>query len=227
MRIKLDKAADIKKSVDKAIFDYTVKVVDYATDKFHADLRKIVGDLIEKSSVFVSLKSGGPLYGQVGIKSPTPNLNKIKETIVENVYVDVRARGKHIDLVFGVLQDDYGDILALPESEYMSVNSAGRARRVPWLYWLLTADQSPVTPKYAYITRLTPEQRSRSRTTVGLMKRIDEGSSLRPFSFSAEYAGDENDNFLTRALNTSEFQSKVETALEEAIFDAVAKNPTG
>ena len=55
----------------------------------------------------------------------------------------------------------------------------------------------------------------------------DDDIGLEPFAFDEPFAGSREDNFLTRAFTTSEFEERVEKALEEAIFDSVVKNPTG
>lgn len=227
MRIKIEATSNIKKAIDEEMRRYLVRVFDAMLDPFHAALREMVGEFVENTSVYKSLRNYGSLYGQIGLKNPKPSLDAIKSQIVESVFVDVLEDNKSVAMIFGVLPDDYSDILNLPEASYLSVTGAGRSRRVNWLEWLLLSGKSPVTPGYFYKTSLRGElsqgELARSRTRVGLMGKIGTTKvGRKEFGFDSPFAGTSEDNFLTRSLGSKEFDKRAAYLIYKIFKDTEA-----
>ena len=75
-----------------------------------------------------------------------------------------------------------------------------------WLNWILTRGDEIIVSKF----RFEPES-GRGRTGRGRMKK---GGSWR---VSPQYAGTEDDNFITRALSDKALQAKMASIIHKAI----------
>jgi hypothetical protein len=95
-----------------------------------------------------------------------------------------------------VLKMDFQDVLSMPDAAYVSNNGI----LIPWLNWLLFAGQSPVI--YGYRVQMNPNNPNNSRTGAIMVK--DSGA----WSVPAVDAGTQDDNFLTRALESLDEEIK-------------------
>jgi hypothetical protein len=95
-----------------------------------------------------------------------------------------------------VLKMDFQDVLSMPDAAYVSNNGI----LIPWLNWLLFAGQSPVI--YGYRVQMNPNNPNNSRTGAIMVK--DAGA----WSVPAVDAGTQDDNFLTRALESLDEEIK-------------------
>jgi hypothetical protein len=95
-----------------------------------------------------------------------------------------------------VLKMDFQDVLSMPDAAYVSNNGI----LIPWLNWLLFAGQSPVI--YGYRVQMNPNNPNNSRTGAIMVK--DTGA----WSVPAVDAGTQDDNFLTRALESLDEEIK-------------------
>jgi hypothetical protein len=95
-----------------------------------------------------------------------------------------------------VLKMDFQDVLSMPDAAYVSNNGI----LIPWLNWLLFAGQSPVI--YGYRVQMNPNNPNNSRTGAIMVK--DTGA----WSVPAVDAGTQDDNLLTRALESLDEEIK-------------------
>jgi hypothetical protein len=108
----------------------------------------------------------------------------------------------------GILKSDYSDILSLSGASYNTDNGVN----IPWLNWLLLAGDSPVI--YGWRIDFNPHNTGASRTGVIMVR--DPGGS---WGVPSQYSGVQDDNFLTRALNSivNDIDAIVRDEVERAI----------
>lgn len=135
----------------------------------------------------------GILYYDVGLA----NAGQVAEQIVELVASSIELRklpARRNDLGgigLTVLKDGIQPILSLPMGSYQS-----KGGKVDWLDWLLTAGTSEVISGYRVMYGFFDT----SRTGQAIMVK----SKTKGFSIDPDYAGTENDNWITRSLKRVE-----------------------
>lgn len=146
--------------------------------------------LISQSQEFQDLKSNTQIRGELGLPSAA-SLDNIVQTWADGVTV-VYTRNKIFGtLDIGMIQDDYSDVLSLPEASFVSASKKG-STVIEWLRWLLLESTSVIVSGYEFL-----EATGKGRTGLGFMIRKGKG-----WSVPAQYAGTATDNFATRALGT-------------------------
>ena len=78
---------------------------------------------------------------------------------------------------------------------------------MPWLDWLITEGDKPIVKGYKYVNDVI------GRSGQGIMKQQN-GESWR---VPPEFAGDINDNFITRALDEPAFISRLTAIIKNAL----------
>ena len=150
----------------------------------------------------------GILYYDVGLA----NAGQVAEQIVEIVVSSIELRklpARRNDLGgigLTVLKDGIQPILSLPMGSYQS-----KGGKVDWLDWLLTAGTSEVISGYRVMYGFFDT----SRTGQAIMVK----SKTKGFSIDPDYAGTENDNWITRSLKRVE--GNISNLFQKVITDYI------
>lgn len=143
--------------------------------------------------VFQRLVSGLPRIqgndlAEIGVPDINTRLISIARVVSDNIVIKATFN-KSLKIDIGILQEDYADLLSLPESlyRYNSVKSSGI---LPWLRWLLLEGNGPIVGGFDF----QPLPTAFSRTGGGIM--TVGGSWNVPVGLS----GTANNNIFTRAL---------------------------
>jgi hypothetical protein len=134
----------------------------------------------------------GDLRAQLGLANPEPVATAIAAAIQNGIQVDiepVRALAGNLSggMTVSLLRGDLSEVLGVEGASFVSEHGFA----VDWLKWLLTAGDAIVLVGYRFLRGSFPRH---SRTGLGIMAK---GGSWR---VPAEFAGTEEDNWLTRAL---------------------------
>ena len=145
---------------------------------------------ISQSQEYQDLTSNTQIRGELGLFSVAA-LDNIVQTWADGVTV-LYTKNKILGtLDIGMIQDDYSDVLSLPEASFVSASRRG-STVIEWLRWLLLESTSIIVAGYDFL-----EATGKGRTGLGFMIRKGKG-----WSVPAQYAGTATDNFATRALGT-------------------------
>jgi hypothetical protein len=163
------------------------KAVRKAIPQFKPAVSPLVSTLIQASPEYQALLSGR-LKDELGLTTPDVALSAIVKAIIDSItieYTDAKISGDVItgSLTLSLLRTDYSDIIPLQDL-------AGTP--IPWLQWLLTAGDSIVVANYNVGLR---QGSSASRAGSVIMIPSGQGYRVPP-----EFAGTENNNWLTRSL---------------------------
>ena len=182
----------------------SVKIISTITDK----LRNAVRDSVMATEEYQSIVHG-KLRAELGIPDPNGRIITIIDTWVNNIMVDVKAGTSPLLLItIGILQDDYGDVLSLPQAQYTYQSHRSKGE-IPWLKWLLLEGDTRLVTTYEFSSN--PRG---SRTGMGIMVNKERGFWQVP----PEFSGTSVDNFATRALGN--IQSVLDTIVEQAVRGA-------
>jgi hypothetical protein len=135
----------------------------------------------------------GILYYDVGLANAGQVAEQIVELVVSSIELrKLPARSNDLGGIgLTVLKDGIQPILSLPMGSYQS-----KGGKVDWLDWLLTAGTSEVISGYRVMYGFFDT----SRTGQAIMVK----SKTKGFSIDPDYAGTENDNWITRSLKRVE-----------------------
>ena len=183
---------DIKNAIVKK-FDNTL--LKKRIDNLNIELANFFYLKFLKSDTFISMLIGD-LRGEFGFSDSY--LNNIEDicAAISAVYLDYKVlKGKDfLKIIIGV--HDKNDI----DYEEVGVFTTEKGEKIYWLYWLLTQGTTPVVPGYD----VYPIQGA-GRSHMAVMIKND----ITSYSVDAQYAGTEEDNWVTRILdeNKEEFLS--------------------
>ncbi len=155
----------------------------------------------------------GPLQGHLGIR-PGDNDNavfQIAQSVASAVYVDWKSmpvNGNRSGTLSIMIQPStFANILSLPAGVNKVYSKKYGAYEMPWLDWLITEGDKPIVKGYKYVNDVI------GRSGQGIMKQQN-GESWR---VPPEFAGDINDNFITRALDEPAFISRLTAIIKNAL----------
>ena len=184
--------ASFNKAIKNEIRARINKHITGITHRIHARLAPIITARIQGTLEYQSL-FGGQLQAELGIPNPAV-IDTIISVWASNFSVKYNSSGRSFgSLNIGLTQDDYTDVLTLPEASffYTSGNTSGV---IDWLRWLLLEGSSVIVRSYGF----TGDTTRGSRTGLGVMIQRD-GLQWR---VPPEFAGTASDNFVLRALRT-------------------------
>lgn len=169
---------------------FNAKMPAVAT-KVEARLQIALSTLIKNSSEYQALVAGD-LLGELGL--PDPNAAEaIIQTWANGVEVAYTKTNKLGAISIGMIQQDYSDVLTLPEASYTYVSNNPKIMgpvTIEWLRWLLLESTAIVVTDYQFEAK-----GGKGRTGLGYM--VKGGGGWR---VPVQYAGTATDNFATRAL---------------------------
>lgn len=206
----LDTNKKIKDDILKIIFVHIDKAVDSGLKDIKDKTKNIIASSIKNEPEYNSLKSG-QLRAELGIENADniDNLiNKILDTIEIKKTLKYNTRGLSGGLQLTMLSDT--DLKSLFLSEEANISDVSRGYSLPWLEWLLTKGVSVIIKNYSVQMGSYPT----SRTGMAIMVRGDNDWRVPP-----QFAGTNEDNWITRAISTSESQilSIIKSSIEQKL----------
>ena len=180
---------DIRQTTNKNINKNLVKI------------QRVLDQKIEKI-IFQRLIAGMPTIqgrdlAEIGVPDINTRLTSIVQSLANNVRVKIKA-ASGIQINIHLLEEDYSDVLSLPEAIY-TYTSANGSGVLEWLKWILLGGSGTIVAGFEFSPLASPF----SRTGGGLMV-AGAGWNVPP-----SLAGTANNNILTRALENIEQDIKV------------------
>jgi hypothetical protein len=214
-----DSNGEITRQISKQLVPQILKKMRQVTFKraIKGHVKVALAKHLEAHPTWRSLTeySPGSLLAHLGLPKPNSMTNNIKEAWLDTIDIqDPTLRRSNAS--FLIRQNivasrlDHADIIGNSNASYISVNSKGHKKVVPWLDWLLFGGTQILIPKYRIDLTLEPEQKKRSRTGLALMIR---GGT---WSMPPEYSGTKGNNMLTEVIDNA--MSDVLDAVEKAVI---------
>ena len=196
VRINLnDVVKDVNKQLNKNINTSIPKI------------QRVLNQKIE-NIVFTRLIAGLPTIqgadlAEIGVPDINTRLTSIVQTIARNIRIKITP-GKSLGISITILEQDYSDVLSLPEAIY-AYSSAGGSGILEWLKWILLGGNGTIVAGFEFSPLASPF----SRTTGGLM--VAGGG----WSVPSNLAGTATDNILTRSLDN--IQKDIEIIINQEL----------
>jgi len=184
---------DLLKDVDKEL----KKLINKNIPKMQRILNEKIGDI-----VFQRLVNGLPIIqgndlAEIGVPDINSRLISIMQTISKNVRIKI-SPGKQLRMTINIIEEDYSEILSLPESVYAYTSSRGSGV-LEWVKLILLGGSGTIIGGFDF----SPVPSPFSRTGGGLM--VAGGG----WSVPSNLAGTSQNNILTRALDNIEKDIKI------------------
>lgn len=201
----LETQKEIEQEILKALRPQVDSLMQSAIRRLKVSIPEIVSKAIYESATFQSLSSG-QLRLEFGISDAQAKVAGLLSIWIKNMQFQyekpaVATKGIKSRLSINMIKSDFSDVLG---SDYAEVY-ASKGYTLPWLKWLLLDGTANIVN--AYDVFIGPNYRS--RTGMAIMKK-----SVSGWSVPSEFAGTQNDNWITRAIEAA--SSDIETALMEA-----------
>jgi hypothetical protein len=197
-----DSIPDITRNINQAIAEELNANVQKKISNISTQVKDLVSNAIESQPEIQSLKDGA-LKGAFGIIDSDIAILNIMQSITSSIEVRFKKFDSNLNggVVVNVQPSSFSNLLGLPQG--FTVYKSGVLH---WLDWLLLRGDTIIIADYQYNPK-TGLGRS------GLGNMITGGS----FRVPPQFAGSDNDNFITRALLSNEAESQIIKILEEAI----------
>jgi len=192
----LESNQEITNAINKALLRQVVTFMDGAFNELKQNLPSIITTAITNAPEYNSLIRGTLRYhlGLVDAGSKIDGLINIWINNIEYNYSPPIIRNNKISSKFSanLIRADLSDVLY---SEYAQMIDTYRGYSLPWLEWLLLDGTQNLVDNYEIV--IGPNKYS--RTGYAIMK-----PSSGSWSVPSEFAGTITDNWITRAIQTSE-----------------------
>ncbi len=175
-------------------------------------VRDLLRELFELSNTVQQLRDG-LLKHELGVASSDEAANAIIERICDSVEVEFKKITIGSSVGGGIeiraVLSDFSDVLEIPEGSYINeADTIHKGELIPWLEWLLTRGTAVLVYGYYF----NPVSHNKSRSGFGLMKEGNEN-----WDIESQYAGTEQDNFITRAINEENSKDKITEIVQEEV----------
>lgn len=177
---------------------------------FETRVRELIEKAIKESPEYASFQ-GGQLQAELGVRSPNPVIDSIISVLqscvkatLNPLHVSGGSFNGGVSLM--IYTGDLAKVLAVPGASFVSENAH---TEIDWLNWLLTQGDRVLIQQWEF----SPGGLGRSRTGLGIMIH-----TKQPWRVPAQFAGTEDDNWLTRSL------SKLEGPVSEALEAELGRN---
>lgn len=151
---------------------------------------------------------GGTLQYEFGLPDPSARLSEILETIrnshiVKYKPVTIKSSGLNGGIKIEMIKKDFSDLLSLGSASLVTE----KGEKLDWLKWLLIEGDNVIVSDHIFI--FGPSQHS--RTGYGVMRQVGGGFWRVP----PEYAGNIQNNWITRAIDaaSSQIDSEIQKLL--------------
>lgn len=194
IRLELDKNfrakfnADVQKEVKKQL----ISSIPASIKRIKKRIQEDVTQRLYGSSVYGSLVNG-TLEAEFGITDGPSRIADIIDLWVSSIEVRFDpSAGSLGGISIGIFRSGWGDVLSSAAAEFTAQNKKGQGTTLQWLKWLLLEGDRVIVANYKF----EPSNKGSSRTGEGIMIRTRGGG----WGVPPQFAGVENDNFATRAL---------------------------
>ena len=182
-------------AANKEIVKVVGQSISFAIKKTRTLFVQEIKTALRQDIVYLELLNyiDGILYYDVGLANAGQVAEQIVELVVSSIELrKLPARSNDLGGIgLTVLKDGIQPILSLPMGSYQS-----KGGKVDWLDWLLTAGTSEVISGYRVMYGFFDT----SRTGQAIMVK----SKTKGFSIDPDYAGTQDDNWITRSLKRVE-----------------------
>lgn len=204
-------SADFEKIIISAMNNRFTAAVKKSIPLIEKGLESLVYNGISDCPEMAELKNGD-LGGELGLTAGVANeaAEDIAIAVSQSIVIQrEKASAKDGDggLTIYIQPSNFENILGINNAVVSYYSKKEKTTiDLDWLNWLLTRGDEIIVSKF----RFEPES-GRGRTGKGRMKK---GGSWR---VSPQYAGTEDDNFITRALSGKILQTKMASVIHKAI----------
>jgi hypothetical protein len=195
----------IAQNMLKALLPEINKYFNDIYQNMKQNISNIVVNYIKAQPEYESLISG-KLKAEFGLPDATSRINSILSAIESGAMVQTKplsATGGKLrgSIKLQMIQKDFSDLLSLGDSSF----TTEKGSNLEWLRWLLIEGDNIIISEYYFIAG----PYSTSRTGMGIMHGFQGGSWRVP----PEYAGNVNNNWITRAIDaaSSDIQKELES----------------
>jgi hypothetical protein len=199
-------AKDVHKAVKR---EFNRKLATFLKN-IKKNVAQVVNEAIIQSEEYQSMNFGNQLYhelGEINIKGAVEGIIKWIQDKIEVVPIPGKDDSETwAGLKITIRTPTKADILDIPYSAFISE----KGFEVPWLDWLLFKGVGKVVKTHYY----TEEYGAYGRTGSGFMKKSVKGEG---WGVPAEYAGTQQNNWLTRAFRVLEPQ--IQEALDRSFAE--------
>lgn len=191
----LESSNEISDKILQTLLPDVTKYFNNITQKLIQEIPNIIVGYITQQPEYSSIL-GGTLQYEFGIPDPANRLDDILSSI-KNGYITkekpviIKSNMLVGGLKIEMLKKDFSDLLTLGASTITTEKGA----KLNWLQWLLIEGDSVIVSDHIFI--FGPSRHS--RTGMGLMRESFGGFWRVP----PEYAGNINNNWITRAINAA------------------------
>jgi hypothetical protein len=192
----LESNTDISKYILNALLPQVNSYFENVFDKASKQIEQIVITSIKNAPEYSSLVSGD-LRAEFGLPDSESRVNNIIE-FWKNIRIKYnRVKIKNNSTLSGsftlsMIPSDFSDVINLPSASF----TTEKGSQLNWLQWLLLFGNQTIIKDYEI--KLGPNPNS--RTGLAVMKGVISGK----WSVPAEFAGTENNNWITRAIDSAE-----------------------
>lgn len=202
--LKLDPSFDLKRELLRAVIEALQNTFERAINDAVRKIGDVVYTALTTAPEYNAMLPGGELYGEIGNPDIEKDLNIIINTLINNIGLDATIKpltenGNEISgyLELDLLGGGYDKILSLREAWFITEKGVP----LPWLDWMLLGRNTVMIRGWHFVDTA----HDTSRTGFGWMKWGGD------FTLS-NYAGTEDDNWITRSLTT--IQDTLEKSIE-------------
>lgn len=191
--------SDNNSTISQNIAQALLKDVQTYFNNISNRIKKTIPDIVIQNIMaqpeYAALMNGTLQY-ELGITNAAGRLSEILDTIRSGAMVSIKpAKVVSNKISAGIklqmIKKDFSDLISLGSASF----STEKGSQIDWLKWLLLEGDSIIISDYIFVLGSSPY----SRTGMGIMKQSNAGAWRVP----PEYAGTNNNNWITRGLDSS------------------------
>jgi len=194
-----------KKEIDREINLKIKSSINAITESIEIAIQTLVKLRLQEAPEVNSL-AGGELRYQFGLRDGSSRISNIIEVWAESVEVRyVQGAGKFGGISISMVDENYSKVLSMSEAEFTTEDGTS----LEWLRWLLLEGDTRIINNYQFQSGRT------GRAGGGIMISRQRGS----WGVPSQFAGTENNNFATRALES--MQDEIDIIVRREITKVV------
>lgn len=190
----LETNSDIQNAILGAMLPKCSSIISGAKNYLLTEIPPIISEAILNQPEYISLTSGS-LRLELGVPDAEQRVSELIKTwisspAIKSVGPIIKAGQIRSSISISYIRSDFSDVISTDIAEIIDANTGSV---VPWLRWLLLDGSVDLVKGYDVVFGNNP----RSRTGGAIMR-----SSTRNWSIPSSFAGTQQDNWITRAINS-------------------------